>query len=116
MKKSFTVIALAISLTTLGTVCHGNDLLIKGTQIRGTAGRNAEIISRTVKLSTPARITKIEGAPEGLCIQSPAEQPLCGNTADLLGKVLKPGNYTTYPNIPMNKERQSVTVHLKNIK
>jgi hypothetical protein len=116
MKKTLAVISVAVSLMAFGAVCQGNELVIKGTQIKGNAGRNAEIISKTVKLTTPAKITKIEGAPEGLCIESPAEQPLCGSTADLIGRTLKPGSYTTYPNIPTNKERQSVTIHLKSAK
>ena len=86
---------------------------LKGTQIKGTPGHDAQIKSATVKLTKPAKIIKIEGAPEGLCIQSPAEQPLCGSVKELVGKTLRPGSYTTYPNIPNNRDQQSVTVHLQ---
>ena len=113
MKKGM-VVLLAGAIAVLSSVaCQAEELVIRGTQIKGNAGRNAEIVSKTVKLKKSAKIVKIEGAPERLCIQSPAEAPLCGEASELIGKKLAPGNYTAYPNIPMNKERQSVTIHLK---
>lgn len=113
MNKNITIITAVMTGLLAGTVCQAEELVIKGTQVKGTAAKSAEIISSAVKLTKSARIVKIEGAPEGLCIQSPAEAPLCGEAAELTGKTLKPGSYTTYPNIPNKKDRQSVTVHLK---
>jgi ribosomal protein L2 len=110
MKKSAAVLA-AVTLMFSASVCSAIEL--KGTQIKGNAGRNAEIKSATVKLAKAAKITKIEGGKAGLCIESPAEAPLCGEPKELIGKTLKPGNYTTYPNIPEGKESASVTVILK---
>lgn len=113
MRRTISFVVVAMFGLLVGNVCQAEDLVIKGTQVKGTPGHNAEIISSAVKLSKPAKIVKIEGAPEGLCVQSPAEAPLCGSAAELTGKTLKPGSYTTYPNIPMKKDRQSVTVYLK---
>lgn len=110
MKKASVLLA-AMAMLMSATVCSAIEL--KGTQIKGNAGRSAEIKSATVKLTKSAKITKIEGGKSGLCIQSPAEEPLCGEPKELIGKTLKPGNYTTYPNIPEGRESASVTVHLK---
>ena len=113
MRSISTVVMAGVLVIGIGSVGWGEELVIKGTQIKGTPGRNAEIISKTVKLAKAAKIIKIEGAPEGLCIESPAEAPLCGSVQELTGKTLKPGSYTAYPNIPTKKERESVTIHLK---
>jgi len=113
MKKTVLVAAAGLVGIFSAIACQAEELVIKGTQIKGTPGRNAEIISKSVKVSKTVKIVKIEGAPEGLCIESPAEAPLCGTVAELTGKRLKPGSYTAYPNIPIKKERQSVTIYLK---
>ncbi|MCE1226093.1 MAG: hypothetical protein LWW87_06335 [Geobacteraceae bacterium] len=110
MKKR--IAGLAGAMIVLSAVWCGAAEL-KGTQIKGAPGRDAQIISATVKLAKSAKVDRIEGGKEGLCIQSPAEQPLCGAPSELIGKTLKPGSYTVYPNIPEGKERASVTVHLK---
>lgn len=86
---------------------------LQGTQIRGVPGRNAQLISTPVKLVKPAKVDRIDGGKEGLCIQSPAERPLCGSPSELIGKTLKPGSYTVYPNLPVGRDRASVTVYLK---
>jgi len=86
---------------------------LKGTQIKGTPGHDAQIISTPVKLTKSAKVERIEGGKEGLCIQSPAEAPLCGTPSELTGKTMKPGSYMVYPNIPNNKDRASVTVFIK---
>ena len=110
MKK--VAVSLAGATIVLSAVwCGATEL--KGTQIKGTPGHDAQIISATVKLAKPAKVDRIEGGKQGLCIQSPAEQPLCGAPSELIGKTLKPGSYTVYPNIPEGKERASVTVYLK---
>ncbi len=88
-------------------------LELKGTQIKGVPGRDAQIISTPVKLVKPMKIDRIEGGRDGLCIQSPAEVPLCGDPSELKDRILKPGSYTVYPNIPTGKDRASVTVYLK---
>lgn len=109
--KRVLALLLGTSLVLSAAWCGAVEL--KGTQIKGVPGRDAQIKSTTVKLTTSAKIVKIEGAPEGLCIQSPAEEPLCGTVKELIGRKLKPGSYTTYPNIPNNKDQQSVTVYLQ---
>ncbi len=93
------------------TCCYAMEL--KGTQIKGIPGRDAQIISTPVKIVKPMKVDRIEGGKEGLCIQSPAEVPLCGDPSELKGKTLKPGSYTIYPNIPTGKDRASVIVYLK---
>ncbi len=110
MKKAMALIA---GTALLLSASLSSALEIRGTQIRGNAGRNAEIKSATVKLVKSAKIVKIEGGKEGLCIQSPAETPLCGMPNELVGEVLKPGSYTTYPNLPKGVDQYSVTVYLK---
>lgn len=105
--------AIAVGIGIIFGAVYCNALELKGTQIKGTPGRDAQIKSAAVKLAKPAKIVRIEGAPEGLCIQSPAEQPLCGSVKELVGKTLKPGSYTTYPNIPTGKDQASVTVVLQ---
>lgn len=107
------IVTMMMSAVLVSGATWATALELRGTQIKGTAGRDAQIKSQSVKLTKPAKIIKIEGAPEGLCIQSPAEEPLCGSVKELVGKILKPGSYTTYPNIPNNKDQQSVTVYLQ---
>lgn len=113
MRRISTLLAAGVLAIGVSSVGWSEELVIKGTQIKGTPGHNAEIISKSVKLTKSAKIVKIDGAPEGLCIESPAEAPLCGSVKELTGKTLKPGSYTAYPNIPTKKDRESVTVHLK---
>jgi hypothetical protein len=110
MKRIYVIVAVA-SFVLSAAWCGATEL--KGTQISGAPGRDAQIISSTVKLAKPAKVDRIEGGKEGLCIQSPAEAPLCGMPSELIGKTLKPGNYTVYPNIPTGKDRATVTVYLK---
>lgn len=110
MKK---MVALTVITSLMASVSFCYAIEIRGTQIRGNAGRNAEIKSSPVKLSKPAKIDRIEGGKEGLCIQSPAEAPLCGMPDELRGMTLQPGSYTAYPNLPKGKDQYSVTVYLK---
>jgi hypothetical protein len=109
--RGMTVIVAGAVLVLSAAWCGATEL--KGTQIKGTPGHDAQIKSTPVKLTKAAKVDRIEGGKEGLCIQSPSEAPLCGEPSKLIGKTLKPGSYTVYPNIPNNKDQASVTVFLK---
>lgn len=110
MKKTTTLMT-GMALLLSASLCAAVEL--KGTQIKGTPARDAQIVSTPVKLTSPVKVERIEGGREGLCIQSPAEPPLCGNHSELIGKTLNPGSYTVYPNIPAGKDQATVTVYLK---
>lgn len=86
-------------------------LELRGKQIRGVPGRNAQIVSAPVVLKAPAKIKKIEGGKEGLCIDG--GRMLCGSVAELTGKTLQPGSYTVYPNLPNGVNEYGVTVFLE---
>ncbi len=83
-------------------------LELRGKQIRGVPGRNAQIVSTPVVLKAPAKVKRIEGGKEGLCIQG--VKMMCGSVAELIGKTLQPGSYTVYPNLPQGVQEYSVTV------
>lgn len=105
------VTAVSLGMLVVSGVAVSEALELKGTQVRGVPGRNAQIKSTPVHLTKPARIVRIEGGKEGLCIQGPTE--LCGTSAELTGRTLLPGSYTAYPNLPKGVNEYSVTVELK---
>ncbi len=94
------------------SAAFAQDLVIKGTQIRGTAGKNAEIKSIPVKLAKDVKIIKVEGAPEGFCVIPAGSNSICGGK-ELIGRVLKAGSYTAYPNLPKGKDQMTVSVYVK---
>lgn len=105
------VVFVMVGLAVLATAVVSEALELRGKQIRGVPGRNAQIISKAVELKKEAKIKRIEGGREGLCIDGGAM--LCGTVAELTGKILKPGSYTVYPNLPKGVNEYSVTVVLE---
>jgi hypothetical protein len=104
--------AMVVVFAFVVSAAFAQDLVIKGTQIRGTAGKNAEIKSTPVKLTKDVKIIKVEGAPEGFCVIPAGSDPICGGN-ELIGKGLKAGSYTAYPNLPKGKDQMTVSVYVK---
>lgn len=106
------VVSMFVILAFVVSIAYAADLVIKGTQIRGTASRNAEIKSTPLKLTKDAVITKVDGAPEGFCVVPAGGNLLCGGK-ELVGRTLKAGSYTAYPNLPKGKDQMTVSVFVK---
>lgn len=86
---------------------------ITGTYVRGEHGLNGEIISKSVYLSAPHVVLKVEGAPNGFCLtreSEDSEEVLCTG-GQIIGKTLQPGTYTVFPAPPANKHKESVSVY-----
>jgi hypothetical protein len=106
------IIAMVVVFTFVVSAAFAQDLVIKGTQIRGTGGKNGEIKSTPVKLAKDAKIVKVEGAPEGFCVFPAGDNAICGGN-ELIGRVLKAGSYTAYPNLPKGKDQMTVSIYVK---
>lgn len=90
-----------------------------GEQLRG-AGKNAELISEAVLLTSEMKIVKVEGENEGFWIESQTGvvQSFYLDESgtffpEAIGYVLKPGKYTVYPNLSSGINKATVRIYLE---
>jgi hypothetical protein len=116
MKKTLLTLAiLMITVLNYAPAFAQEELVIRGTQIKGTGPMNdAKTVGNTLDLTRSARIVSVEGGRDGYCILPSTRDPICVYAGEtLVGRTLSAGSYSVRPNIPMNKDQESVTIHLK---
>ncbi len=90
---------------------------LSGKQTKRGQFAAAKLVSEPVELTSTATITKVKGAPGGFWINQKDGYKIKNiykfwDSNKAIGKTLKKGTYTVYPNLPKGKEEASVVVYL----
>jgi hypothetical protein len=110
MKKLFILVSIMIFTISLSAQV----VKISGTQVKGSAAKNAELKCNPVTITKTMTITKIEGDCEGFWIVKDSKiiHQFWDNTTPI-GTKLAPGTYYIYPNLKPKKNTASVTASLQ---
>jgi hypothetical protein len=88
-------------------------IILQGEQIKIQVDTNSQLMSKEVKLSKSAKITKAEGNCKGFWVQK--ENITVHKFLKLeksIGTVLKPGTYTVYPMLRKNQTKAKIRLTL----
>lgn len=111
MKKAIIVLSL-VMFTAL--FAGAQTVTISGTQIKGSAGKNAELKCNPVKITKTMKIIKVEGNCNGFWIQKGGvvTNRFYDNKKPV-GTALKPGTYYVYPNLKSGSNSANVKITLQ---
>ena len=88
---------------------------ISGKQIKGSAGKNAQLTCQAVKITKKVKITSISGNNAGFWISkggNAIKKYWKSNDAAAKGFVLNPGTYYVYPNLKKGQSNATVVLTL----
>ncbi len=114
--KKFTIFI--IFLFVIQPVFSQNTYILSGSQSKYGQRFSSKLQSKEVTLTEKAAITKISGGKYGFWINKKEGYNVRNlykfkNPQDAIGKTLKNGTYTVYPNLGDNEKYQKVSVYLK---
>lgn len=89
---------------------------LHGSQIKGTAGSNAQLKCQPITIQRPMKVVSVTGNNKGFWIvkgTTTIKRYWNQNDRAVVGLVLKPGKYYIYPNLKRGQTRADVTLNLQ---